>query len=693
MLLAFLSVLTPSFVACTPHPTVGAQEQERPSGQTTIGRKLSDHDYCFTLEAPTDWRLLDEEAVDAFSPDAVAGLSCLLGPYQGSSLFVIVEPTPTLELDALADLCFSNLPATVTLVESVDTEYLALPAIRSKHKGTIDGVSVILEHVIFLREGFAYQVVAGALSEDIAQAAVNKALMGFNLLPGTPRNRFLNTAVPDQRGLDWAYEGGTFRCASSELALDVPEGWRVLLGDELTTVSDEAIVGLAAVDQLTYITLEVERSPGVDAAKYAVDFHAAYWAALEARDVTKIERVAGRLTEVAVVPSLNFTFLRETWIEGDCICHAMAWGQGDVRRQMSSVFPVLQAMRRMSAVELASLAVRLRRQSATDPFHPTELGEDFSYWSGVYRQFELGLVLHVPPAPAWYFVGGPTAEELCGEGVLAAFRSRSRGIRVKLEAVRTDSDELDLGEIHGGALEFETSECEALEVGEDVELEVAGVRALTTRATYAVCAGRERKQLWTLADPGRGRVVYLTAWGADKAMAAAQSDLHALVNGLSLQTDPMPEVRFDGKAYSNDRFGFTLTPEVAAGRVPRIKDSTPEGMANALTVLEVQVEEGECVVLALAAPRAEMAEEMLLAQFDASAATRSLRRFLRGEPSTDRVAFAGQEGTRRRYGTARNGVDVYVTARGRLAYALVAVGPVAARERMAPWLTLQGAVR
>ena len=532
------------------------------AGATAFARQdvttalIEDTDYQFTLRRPgRDWILLPEAEVQALSPDAVAGAR--LQSKSSVHGFIIVEPYPTADLDAYVKLVYGNMSVEGKhIVQQRDTTIQGVAAKSLLIEGKANGLDVRYQLVAFVRGGFAYQLLGAGLAAVTASDGSSFApfFAAFGLLDGPIQARVSERSTPDMVRTSWRVRSNVFESAASGVRLAPPSGWRLVVGDELREMNDDAEVGMIhGGDVAIYLTITSEMAAGVDAAALTEQY---------VKGLTQGHGVKGDRTSEARVLDEPITFrvvestaaqgydmsLATFWV-GPIACQLNVWyATSDAKRAWPVIRSALASIETLAADELQALRDALQ----TTGYRHQSVGPTHVLRNGIMQDFETGVRWSTPPGLA-KVLSGQAARAQAGESMLW-IEEPSLGLFGLLRYDRGLS--MDAAAYHNAVLEtmWDEATAEALSPKARV-IERAGNRSLRVSQhtlpqngqsmTHVVASGSTgdvgvRLQLWGYA----GNVERATAWieqavkrlvldGAPKTASQLRGDLfHGPSDGL-----------------------------------------------------------------------------------------------------------------------------------------------------------------
>ena len=123
----------------------------------------------------------------------------------------------------------------------------------------IEGANYRYVHVIFLREGYLYQLMGWGLASSVEFADLDPVISSFALTEGEIRGPVDDRPpVTQADGPTWQIREGEFRSVVSGLVVEPTPGWRILVGRELAQINPEAELALTNAEQNAYFTVITE---------------------------------------------------------------------------------------------------------------------------------------------------------------------------------------------------------------------------------------------------------------------------------------------------------------------------------------------------------------------------------------------------------------------------------------------------
>ena len=357
---------------------------------STDGREpIVDEDYRFRLEWPgSGWRLLDEQHASELAPAAIAGAGHEAGIYG----FLVVEASAEQDVARFAESSYELLLMEGKQLGAVEPlEFHGIPAVRFVATGTLNEVFLRLVRLIWLSGGYAFQATVFGTPDEIGPAGhgAQPFFDALSPLPGEIRGRTTARVAPDRIGVGWRVVAGRFESAVHRLEVTPPEGWMVMVDEELRHINSSAAVGLKRSSPEVFLVLIVEQ---IDPAQ-----REALHGELLARFAASMgeEPTADRNVRIVDGREVSFVRARSTrpagaeshygiLIEGrSCIQLLASYSSGQADDPVAEIDRALAGIRLLDAAATAELAREL--EAVPDP--QNRVGPDFALRQGVYRNF------------------------------------------------------------------------------------------------------------------------------------------------------------------------------------------------------------------------------------------------------------------------------------------------------------------
>jgi len=373
------------------HAVLHCVAMANPREATIRGNVFRDNDYAFEIRAPdADWRFLDAEEVSAVLPDACMGL---MNSKTGGVLIVIAEKLEGIALPDYTKIILSNLMAAgpAELLGRTELSIGEFPAERVHVSGVVDGIGVQYVIHITKRGDFFYQAFGWSAqsrfdANDESFDAISRS-MAF-LDPSLPPDRPALIATSDQEGFDWSVQGNRYENASYGIRVEIPAGWRFVVGPELADLNTSASVGVESGDPGLFVVYIVDPIGDVDVHQLREKLYENLRADFSARSFIETTPTIGEsdALEVSFESDLGATVQQTIWthwITNDQSYQAFAWWIGEPS-QTASV-RVRQSYEFLSSMsEEERLAVEQRIHGADSG---NAVGPGFVYRDGLLQDF------------------------------------------------------------------------------------------------------------------------------------------------------------------------------------------------------------------------------------------------------------------------------------------------------------------
>ena len=374
------------------------------------GDSIENEPYRFRLAQPgPEWQLLARADARQITSDAQAAVS--MG--SGLTAVVIVEHVPGMTLESMGDLLLDSMPLEDKKVAERDmVQYVGLPAIRYQLSGDVNEIPMQYSGRIFLRAGYAYQVVAFAPRGVASSEQFDMIFESFSLSEGEISPVQDDTSSPDMVGVGWRLEDGVFESAVSGLRVVPQGGWRAVVGAEARRMNADAeLVLIHQAPEAYFLVIPEligEASPEVYS-QDRVDATAANMKGQVSRTNLKSEFLGKPVsTTVLSGGEIPWTFQVSVAFQDKWAVQATGWytaanaaeGQSAIAEAMASVsFMPAKAVR------------SLRRELLALPDEQDDVGRNFSLRSGVFRDYEHG-VQWTKPEGFWELSVGQEARTI-----------------------------------------------------------------------------------------------------------------------------------------------------------------------------------------------------------------------------------------------------------------------------------------
>jgi hypothetical protein len=568
-----------------------------------------DTDYQFRLDSPgRGWTLLDEAAARKLVPDAVAGATLTGAGMQAQYGVVIIERYPG-DLPSYATLVDQALQMEDKQVESSAKEdFEGRPAMRITTRGTRGGVRLLFQHVLFLHQGFGYQLIGWGLDGQVTGEKLRAFSSAFHLQGGTVRARRQQATLTEAHGPGWILAKGIFRSPAWGIAASPTAEARVLVGAELATMNSSAEVGLAGGSPDGFVVVLPEFVPAEIAHAIAKKRMRANVESLgltgetEGFSVNTLgESVAMRRYEAKTQPIVYF---QGAVVRGEHVFVLLAWQMKNASLDAGggTLAPMVGSLRFLDEGERAQAAKDLAARGDS----PRQVGGGFALHRGNYRNFDHGFSWQLPSENVRIYVGDAAREQTAS--ALLVLDDVGTGLGGLLAA--DDAKGLSAADFHAARTDgiFEGRKGRATPPR---KVELPGGPALSSEGNVVLAEIPMVKRVVTWVRENKGYRAIL--WGPRATGAKSVEKFDALLRGLALQSEPAVSVT-DG-TYVNRRFGFSYTPPASTGKRFERAERVPAEIASIGSVVEWKNDRHQVAVLALFDMDARMDDEMLLSRF------------------------------------------------------------------------------
>lgn len=374
------------------------------------GKTIENVPYRFKVSQPSEkWKLLDQDSARQITSDAQAALSM----DSGLTAVVIVEHVPGMTLEQMGSLILDSMPVEGKVIDQRETEeYVGLAALRYHLTGNVSDIPMEYEGRIFVRDGYAYQVVAFAPQGVALKQDWQSAFAAFTLTEGEIVAVQDDASSPDMIGVGWELKDGVFTSAVSGLRVAPTDGWRAVVGAEARRMNADAEVVLVHQAPDAYFLIIPEKIGNASRENYAKDRIDSTEANLKGdvqRSQTKNE-LLGKEVDTTILSGgeLPWTFLVSVAFEKDWAIQATGWYTAGIGEAGSVA--IANAMRSVSLMP-ASKVDALRSRLLAMPDEQDVVGKDFSLRSGVFQDYAHG-VKWTKPKGFWELSVGQEVREI-----------------------------------------------------------------------------------------------------------------------------------------------------------------------------------------------------------------------------------------------------------------------------------------
>lgn len=514
---------------------------------------IVDEDFGFRIDPPgPDWKLMQEGDISQLNPDANAGAMSADGTFG----FIIVDRLPGASLDeALALLWAEPLPGQV--VESEETiEFEGVPARRRAFSAKVSGTSFHYLATVFVRSDHVYQVLSG--STEAGGWAKRQAFHdAISLVEGPVRGRQRQHApIVDGDGVGWRIREGRYRSALSGVAVELPPGWRYVVGRELKSFNNDAEIIFAHASPEIYVALISEPARDLD-----VDELVAYNRELFAERVAAptgdpIERsVAGQRVTFTVHRQDLFEFLHGLYVGSGNISQVLVWYPSSAAEAAGQALdPLLAEISALAPTERETLHEELLDDAPRQRIFAT----DRAYRAGSFFDYTHGIGW-TKPRGFWQLDDFDKALSHSPNTVLFA-SELELGVYTTIEVIPAANSDA-------------TALVAALIEGEEVlEREVVERDGHQLHRVKTIARDGPLVTSYDLAVARHGeKLVALTAWSLAESPATRAAMARA-VDGLELAPN-LDQSRQEGDTFTDLRFGYSLRLPSKLARPPNVQDN------------------------------------------------------------------------------------------------------------------------
>ncbi len=374
------------------------------------GEMLESSEYRFRLTSPgPGWQLQDRQQIQQITPDAQVGLAHT----KGVMAVVIVERAAGMTVQAMTDLIINGMPLeNKQIVAREDDEYLGLPAVRYQLTGNISDIPMSYSGRVFLREGYAYQIVAFAAKGVAEQSLIDEVFDNFSLTEGKIEPKSEHQQRVDTDGVGWRLKGGVFESAVSGLRVTPTEGWRAVVGAEARRINADAEVVMVNNSPEAYFFVLPELIGSASPEVYRADRLAQNITAMkgEIKQETYPGKILGEEVQMTQLSSSDFPWVFQVGVgfhDGWAV-QATGWYSSSFGEEgKKAIHTAIGNVTRMSAADVA----KLREELLAQPDQQNQVGANHSLRGGVYEDYEHG-VRWTKPLGFWEVYAGHAARDV-----------------------------------------------------------------------------------------------------------------------------------------------------------------------------------------------------------------------------------------------------------------------------------------
>jgi hypothetical protein len=518
-----------------------------PSGQVLADGILTDFDYRFRLELPTDrFRLLDERAMAGVDPDAVAGATSV----SGSRCEILWERAPGVALADFADLVFDAAPGVKERAQREETEWQGLPAVRLQLEVAGPAGPQVREQIVALRGAWGVQLFCDAGARATPGGDAEAFFADVGLLDGPLVGRSSARVDRDRDGVGWRTRGGLYENATFGLVVRPAAGWWVSVGDDLAEMNESAEVGLVWGESDAYALVLIEPVPAeamaATAASALANVRSAIAGPIDEPPATWV--VSGQertFTRTRASQGAPFVFNHAVFAHKGRLVQVLAWYLAPLRQRAEQALP--QAV---AGIELLDGPAREALRAAIGPgAHDRQVGPGFAIRNGTWTHFDEGLQW-TQPVGSWRIYGGAEAQARMESSSLLVAEAPGLGLTVTawLEDV---APRARLKRVHAElVVRFVARGPRPREAW------AAGRPALTSEFDTIEDGAAIRYRVSTLLRGERALQVVL--WGLPGNMAAAAGVVDEVLANLTVGEPHQPTAIADDGGWRDLRAGFAF---------------------------------------------------------------------------------------------------------------------------------------
>lgn len=512
---------------------------------------IVDDDYRFRLGSPgRGWKLLRKPDMRQVMPDAVAGVMGPGGEFGG----VIVEKAPGLTLEQAMSLVSGSIPQAIVESER-DLEFAGLPAHRTHYTAVIEGANYRYVHVLFVREGYLYQLLAWGLAANVDFSDLDPFIAAFSLTEGEIRGPVDDRPpITEADGPTWQIRAGQFQSVISGLTLTPTPGWRYLVGRELTQVNPEAELALTNAEHNAYFALISERYGSGDPAGLVSVIRANYEQNMGSPEPEATRSVAGRSLEFSRHHVASLEFLVGVVAADGAVTQVLAWYPEAAREPaLAAIEPVLAGLTQLSESEREALAEQLIAREGV----VRKVATSTAFVADEFRDFAHAITWQQPRGLYDVHIGDELAAKPNGSNLVLELESPLDGVYAELEVFEGEADRVGVRHEEAAGMLGERRDEAGIVTGTSVSKSFGTADLAGTDLRYAV-----------LSAAHGGHAVTLTVWAP--LHAATPERLSAVLDGLGLPAS-LPETSTKGGRLLDHRFGLSVEEPSGWTR----KDATP----------------------------------------------------------------------------------------------------------------------
>ncbi len=627
---------------------------------------IVDKDYCFRIEPMGQkWRLMPESEIVRITPDAVAGATSVEGIFG----VVIVEHFPDTDLESYVDLLKSNVsvvPTETTPLESL--EYQSKPAMKYGYSAVINGLDLKFENLVFFHQGFGYQILTWGMKQRYTASRSNQFREAFRLTEGTVKVRSKTIPIKDYVGVGRRVTDGRFESAIYKFGCKPPQGWQLLVGASLRELDPTAEIGLMNAEAGTYAIVIPEYIVGLNPESHRSVMTSAIEANLgigagggQRTDPIEL-KVGPHPTKFQSYQSEQFRYYFGVHMSEDCSYRILAWhldsSKNAPRKELAKVLESIDFMNDEQASQ-----IEMELASLPDP--ENKIGPTFSLRSGVYRDFEHGIVWKKPQG-LWRVSTGDEAKAMNQDTLFMAESAKS-GLFVQL--IVEDAEGWDPKTYHDAAMSIIFGDGNAVYGASGKTLELNGTTAIVSEATQLpVESGFRYRLATTIVD---NRAFQMIVFGVPANFEKASKQAYQAIEAFSFPGATMVPTEAALPTFRDNRTGFAIT---VPGSGWSLKQNIQPALEPIGTTIQFTRNNQEILVMALT--MLEPGQDISWASDTmTNVISANLSRMIDSKPKTTQKSFAGIQWQMQSWQKRRDTVHLLVGVRHRTVYTLVVTGP------------------
>lgn len=622
---------------------------ERDATETIVNEQLR-----FRLKLPgPEWKLMGEAEAARLHPMARAGAMSTAGV--AGVVIARREVDASMEARSRRALLEIDLDdEEIELEESL--QHRGVEARRFVVRGHTRGIALRYGGVVLGKGGMTYRLLAwGPIAATDGRGGAFKPFFdAFELSDGAVAPTPRVAPLTENRGASWRIVDGIYQSAVSGIRVQPAEAWHLVVGSELERLSPEAEVGLVREEPSITVLFFAERVAGAAEPLLPTlerDAMARLGAGADPERVplTLFDKKLG----AARVRAHGIETLHSAHVWGDACLQLSASYRLEDRDAAGAVLGLgLAGVGLMAEAERARLAKELERW--TD--RPSVVGATWAIHSGVYRDFDSGVVWTAPAG--WSLAAGGRARSVNKEAALY-LENRVLGLFGMLVVER--AGRMDGQSYHRRVRDALSARVD-LKAGPAAKASVGG---LPGHASDGDALLRKTPLAYRIHTAVREDLaLQLLAWGRAENVRTHAEDVARVARALTIE-ETLHAVERTTDVYRDRRLGF----EVRLPSAWTFADRTPVELAPVGTLVRWE-DRGRWVgVIAVAAADDRQEPAFVLALLE-QLLRDEYRELARGSPETAMVTLAGRPARRVSWVATLQRLDAVLLYADGVAYAL-----------------------